>query len=911
MDRVLIVDDNPENLYLLRALLDGHGFDVVEANNGIEALAKARHKAPDLVISDLLMPAMDGYTLLREWKADAALHDVPFIVYTATYAEAKDEQLGMELGADAFIIKPAEPGPFMASVKSILARTRSGGLAARPPLPLKEAVLKLHTEVLARKLGNKNAELEKRIAELEVAGQSIQRLNRLYMALSEANQAMVHISERQDLFREICRIAVHYGDFRLAWIGMLDAASGEIKPVSFEGAGYWLDRVMPFNVYGPWRAPVEISVGENRVYLCNDLASDARLAPIHSLLEEAGLASAISCPLRIDGQAIGALTLFSDEKDFFDAKLGNLIVEMAADVSFALGNLQKDAWRRVAEERLRASEEANRLSNRAIEASANGIMITCPRGGVRNALTYVNRAFERITGYARDEVLGLNPRFLAGADGSQIGLGEIHAALQESRETTAVLKNYRKDGSSFWNELSIAPVRDAAGAVTHFVGIINDITERKRYEEQLERQNNQDALTGLANRNLLHDRMERAMVFAQHAGHSVAMLFIDLDHFNRLNDSLGHAFGDSILRAIAGRIAGCLDIRDTLARLGGDEFVAVLPGMQDTQGVPLVADRILRAIEAPLLIDGREINVSASIGVSVYPDDGADYDMLLRNANAAMHRAKEVGRNTCRFYTASMNAQAMQKLELEGRLRRAVERNELFLHYQPLLSLSSGQVGDVEALLRWRGEDGKVIPPLDFIPLAEETGFIVPIGEWVLRTACRQVCAWQQAGIDLRVAVNLSARQFRDPNLADMVRGCLRDSGLSAHMLKLEITESAVMEDAEKAIDVLHELKALGVAISVDDFGTGYSSLAYLRRFPIDQLKVDRSFVQEVTQHPDSAAIVRSIIGLARSLRLQTVAEGVETEAQRNFLKEAGCDLLQGFFFSRPLPPEELLTLLQ
>jgi EAL domain-containing protein (putative c-di-GMP-specific phosphodiesterase class I) len=328
--------------------------------------------------------------------------------------------------------------------------------------------------------------------------------------------------------------------------------------------------------------------------------------------------------------------------------------------------------------------------------------------------------------------------------------------------------------------------------------------------------------------------------------------------------------------------------------------------LADAQQAAMVAHRILQDIARPLQLQEHELTLSASIGLSLFPQDGANYDTLLRNADAAMYRAKESGRNTLCFYTADLNTQALQKLELEARLRRALERGELRLHYQPLMHLTTQAVNDVEALVRWQTQDGKLVSPAEFIPLAEETGLIVSIGQWVLETACQQVRQWQAQGLELRVAVNLSARQFQDEGLVDSVRQALRQAGLGGRQLKLEITESVVMHNAERASQTLAELKALGVGVAVDDFGTGYSSLAYLRRFPIDQLKVDRSFVQDATVHPDSAAIVHSIIGLARNLRMQTVAEGVETEEQRAFLQAAGCDLMQGYLFSRPLPAQEL-----
>ncbi len=910
MNDIIIVDDQPENLYLLKVLLQGHGFSVRCAVHGAQALEQSHQNPPDLIISDLLMPVMDGYALLREWKSDPLLAQIPFIVYTATYTGPKDEQLALDMGADAFLIKPAEPEAFLERVQALL---KSGSLlnepTRRPSLTPTDSI-KRYNDALIRKLEQRTSQLEAQITELQSAKQRITRLNRLYAALSETNQTIVHINDSSILFQSLCRIAVERGGLAMAWVGILDEMSGQIHPAASYGpTAQWLQFIEPLSIHQPWREPAEIALGNKEIYISNELALDPQLDFIREPLNQSGYHSAAVFPIgRTKENIKGCISLYAREQAFFDHELIQLIEEMASDVSFALEKMEQEQQRLLAMDQLHASENMNRLLSRAVDASANGIMILNAHDD-DIAISYVNRAFERITGYAHQDVLGQDPNFLLGNDTIQVGVGEIWASFRACREGQATLRNYRKDGTLFWNELNLAPVPDANGNVQHFIAVINDISERKQYEEQLERQNNQDTLTGLASRSLLSDRVSQAIAYASGQKLQIALLFIDLDHFKRINDSLGHVIGDAVLKEIAKRLAGCLREQDTLARLGSDEFVAVLSNLNNSREIPLITRSILGVIEQPIVLDDREIDLSGSIGISVYPNDGEDYETLLRNADVAMYRAKETRNSFC-FYTADMNIAALHKLDLEARLRRALARQEFELHYQPILDLRTGTIHSAEALLRWHS-DGRTISPVDFIPLAEETGLIVPIGEWVLEQACIQAQSWLHAGYDIRIAVNISGRQFRDANLAQLVQSNLYNTGLPAQQLKLEITESAVMEDANDAQRILQDLINLGVRISVDDFGTGYSSLAYLRKFPIGQLKIDRSFINEISSHSDSTVIVEMIIGLAQSLHLETVAEGVETELQRDFLKNAGCDYLQGYLFSKPVPVRQFLEVLK
>ena len=650
--RVLVVDDREDNRYLLCQLLRGHGYAVQEADQGAQALELARAQPPDLVVSDLLMPVMDGYTLLRHWKADETLCQVPFIVYTATYTEPKDEQLALDMGADAFVVKPAEPDVFMLRVQAVMDAARQRQLAPRAPTLPESDMLSMYNAVLVRKLEQRSLELEQRLCELDAAHQRIVRLNHLYAALSDTNQAIVHCSDRDTLFNALCRIAVERGGLRMAWVGLVDEATGEVKPVARCGEEpAWLGRLAPLRMRGVSRTLAEWSLARGEPYVCNDLLADPALAPLYEDYRHHGFAAGACHPLRIDGRIVGSLALYAAERDFFDHELNHLVQEMVTDVCFALSNFDKEAGRR-------AAEEANRLSSSAVQASANGIMLLSRKAGAL-VLEYVNPAFERITGYSASEVLGLGPEFLLPSDEAQPGVPELSAAIRERGEAQVVLCNHRKDGTLFWCDLSLAPVRDGTGQVTHFVGILNDITDRKRYEEQLERQNNLDELTGLANRNRLKERTDLAVALAHKQHGNVALLYLDLDNFKRINDSLGHASGDALLRAVAGRIAAQLRDCDTAARMGGDDFVIVLPDLADAQQAAMVAHRILQDIARPLQLQEHELTLSASIGLSLFPQDGANYETLLRNADAAMYRAKESGRNTLCFYTADLNTQAL------------------------------------------------------------------------------------------------------------------------------------------------------------------------------------------------------------------------------------------------------------
>ena len=557
--------------------------------------------------------------------------------------------------------------------------------------------------------------------------------------------------------------------------------------------------------------------------------------------------------------------------------------------------------------RILAERELRKLSQ-VIEQSVSSVIITDPEG----VIEYVNPQFTRSTGYSREEVLGKRMNVLNSGCNSPAQYRVLWETILNGMVWKGELLNRRKSGELYWEQVSISPVRDDDGTITHFVGLQHDISETKRLEEQLNFLAYYDELTQLPNRTLLTRHFTEAAARCAQNDTLLALLTVDLSRFKLINDSLGYGIGDRVLFEVGKRLTELARSHDTVARYGGDEFVVILADLLHITDIGTIARRMIDVIAQPVSIDSHELRLASYVGISVMPQDGEDFDTLLQNSATALHQAKIEGRNQFHFYTDELNELAQQRLSLEHDLRRALENDELMLYYQPKVDFVSGEVIGVEALARWHHPDKGYISPDRFIPVAEETGLIMQLGEWALREACRQNSAWQQAGLPpISVAVNLSAIQLRQQRLDRLVASILKEYQLDPKYLELELTESAVMDGPEETALLLNRLKGLGLQLAVDDFGTGYSSLSHLRRFPFDMLKIDRSFVSNITSSPDEATIARTIIAMAHNLHLTVVAEGVETQAQANYLRNHGCDVLQGFLFSKPLPAEQMEQLLR
>ena len=544
-----------------------------------------------------------------------------------------------------------------------------------------------------------------------------------------------------------------------------------------------------------------------------------------------------------------------------------------------------------------------RKLSQVVEQSHNAIIITDLNANIE----YVNQAAVRQSGYSQPELIGNKTSMLKSGKTLLDTYKDMWTHITKGEQWHGELTNVCKDGSEYTVLTMISPLHQINGRITNYVAIQDDITERKLVEKRLQHLVNYDVLTGLPNRLQLEERAKYAIRLASRNASTLALIFLDLDNFKDVNDSLGHSFGDTLLIELSKRLQLALREEDTLSRLGGDEFILLLPDI-DARGAALVAEKLLLKISSPYKHNHTELNLTASIGIALYPNDGQDLETLSKQADAAMYRVKQEGRNGFQFFTAEMQARSSRNLLLGNALRRAVELEQLTVHYQPQISLKDGKIIGAEALLRWWHPELGAVYPTEFIPIAEESRLILPIGEWVLRSAVEQAKRWMNDGhTPLIMAVNLSAVQFRHPDLPDLITRILDEVGLPPEYLELELTEGVAMHDPQAAIAIMNNLHDRGIRMSIDDFGTGYSSLSYLKKFRIYKLKIDQSFVRDISTDIEDKAIVSAVINMAKSLGLTTIAEGVETAAQLEFLREHGCEEVQGYYYSKPLSAEQFI----
>ncbi len=738
----------------------------------------------------------------------------------------------------------------------------------------------------------------------------IGRVNRALRLLSAANQAIQQASLEAELLDELCRVIVAVGGYRFAWIGYAqNDARKSVRPVAWGGAedGFFGEATVTWDESPTGASMAGTAIRTGTAHVVHDIAAEARLAPWREALLARGCGSVAAFPLDIEGRVQGALVIYAATRDAFVPEERTLLEDLAGDIAYGIGGLRAAQSRFETEAALRRSEAT---LARAQEIAHIGSWEWDLATG---AMRWSAESF-RIFGCEPDETepsLDLIRERTHPDDWARLEEKFGEAKRGDVTSARAEFRAVREDGTARWIHMQ-AEVEFHDTGPYRVVGALQDISERRRFEERLAQLASFDGLTGLPNRHLLNDRLEQGLAHAGHGGRMLALVFVDLDRFKIINDTLGHDAGDQLLKEIAGRLTDCLRPGDTVARQGGDEFVVLLADLAKPEDAGFVAQKMLESLAPPCEIFGHEVVPAASLGVALYPRDGTTIQELMSNADKAMYAAKQAGRGQYRFFDVEMNRAAADWLEVGALLHHALERDQFELHYQPKVDLRSGAVTGVEALLRWRCPELGLVSPDRFIPILEDTGRILEVGEWVLAEACRQASQWQEQGLPpLRIAVNLSPRQFQQRDLAARMSAIIEQEGILPGFIELEITESMVAQNVERAIAALRELHDLGVRLAIDDFGTGYSSLAALKGFPVDCLKIDRSFVRDVPHDPDDVAITRAVVLLAHSMGLSVVAEGVETEAQRDFLIECGCDEMQGYLFSRPLPAAQLGELLR
>ncbi len=721
----------------------------------------------------------------------------------------------------------------------------------------------------------------------QAAGQREQDRGRLHRFKSHVDQAIVWARSAHELFERVTRVAISEAGLQLAW---LVEAGGPGRPPRLRSQ-HGEPELMELCA-----ASLPPATHSHAAALAQaQLSGLAQWRPgcVRSAAGEP--LDLLALPVRNADAIVAVLMLVGPRLDPDDPDQIDVVRELGMDLAHALARLSRDA-------RIQESLARVRLHAAALESTQDGVMVT----DLRPRIVSVNRAYTEITGYTEADVAGQSPKLLTSGRHDPAFFSALWESLLTHGRWQGEIQNRRKSGELYTQWTSISTVRNDAGEPTHYVTVFTDITAQKQAEAQLQHLAHFDPLTQLPNRLLVLNRLDHAIAAAERAQRRVAVLFIDLDNFKTVNDSLGHAAGDRLLEAVAQRLVTRARREDTLGRLGGDEFILILEQVREAPDAAQVAQELLSLLEAPFHIAGQDVYVQSSIGISLYPEDAREAGELVRDADAAMYQAKRAGRGTFRFYTESLTAAAQNKLTLDTRLRRALEQREFELYYQPLYRIADRRLIGLEALVRLNQPGLPPVGPAEFIPVLEETGQITALGAWVTQEACRQGRAWLDEGLDFgRIAINLSPLEVRRGQTDERIRAALQASGLPADRLELEITESGLMEQGERAEAFLHNLRSVGVQLAIDDFGTGYSSLAYLRRFPVSKLKIDRGFVRDLPGDISGAQLVQTMIVLGRNLGISVVAEGVETEEQLAYLHELGCESAQGYLFSKPRPAAE------
>lgn len=994
-----LVDSNPEKATLLL-----QNKDYYRAKASIMQPVAEAYKMVDKRTSDIVHATENTATLMR---VIFVLFGIFLLIMIWRVRQALYSTLGSSLS----------------ELNSHLAAIGSGNFTS--PLPVAKG--------MENSVFGWLSETQKKLLQIDIKRQKsekhTQRVGQLYAVLSQCNKAILHSNTESELFQQICKDTINITDIKMAWIGLIDDQTKQLKPVASYGRGtdYLKDIKITISPNDPLgNGPSGTVCREDRPFWSQDFQHDSSTDPWHERAKEFDWKSSVALPLHKKGIVIGTLNLYSSGTNAFNESTRDLLQKITAEIDHALNSFEEEIAKNKAEEALRDSynllttiintaplrifwkdtnlnylgcnttfakdagmnsvEEIIGKNDYSLSWSVQAEFYTTDDRDIMNSNTPklscdaphimpdgntvwfrtskvplndennhsigILGMYEDITEHklveislresqahlqaiienepecvtlvdAKGKLIEMNP---AGLEMLQVDTLEevqqhkltsyllpkwhapfvaLHRKVMNGHRGTLEFEIKGLKGAHRWLETHAVPMRDDEGKVTMLLGITRDITQRKQSEQDIQYMVNFDILTGLPNRTKLDEQMTYLLNLAKRKKNSFSVMFIDIDHFKDINDTLGHNIGDILLVEFSKRFTSILRAEDTLARLGGDEFILLLPECNADEAQK-VAQKLLYAMHDTFLIEQYELNVTASIGIALYPADGLDKETLSKNADAAMYKAKEAGRNGYSFFTEEMQTISTRKLQLLNALHHALSRNEFHIVYQPQISLKTGHVIGAEALLRWEHQEFGTISPVEFIPIAENSGLILSIGEWVLRSAAEQLKDWMERGMSpIIMAINLSAAQFRHPNLPNLVTQILQSTKLPSKYLELELTESVAMHNPKEAIDIINNLYEIGIRMSIDDFGTGYSSLSYLKKFKVYKLKIDQSFVRDISTDPEDKAIVSAIINMAHSLGLQTIAEGVETTEQLNFLHEQGCDEAQGYYYNKPLLPDE------